>query len=694
MSRNDSNPLAVAYSLTQQLKRKGRVQRDRLMRLSTASAPLRALRNDPLPLLELEYLSIDQMQAPSRAVRSCDSAHVCEVANVIHTLGFCAPILIGKNNVILDGVVRLEAAKLAGLDRVPCVRIEHLSDAEQRVLRLAVNRLGEKGQWNLPELKIEFEELIIAEAPIEISGFAVDEVDHILIGDEAKAIEHGPLAPEPDAVAVARLGDVFQLGPHRIICGSATDASVLARLMEGDDGPVRLILTDEPYNVPISGHVTGGKHREFVMASGEMTDAEFLDFNVDFMKAALPYLCEGGVFGGFIDWRGAPTVNAAAAELGLTPLNLIVWVKTNAGMGSLYRSQHELLPLFKKGAASHVNNINLGKHGRWRSNVWTYPGASSLGSDARRGLRDHPTVKPTVMLQDALLDITNRGDAVLDPFLGSGSTLIAADKTGRVCRGVELDPRYVDVIIRRYEGVTRKKAILVKTGETFVALSARRANSEDAITDNAPPFAKPHPGDLDDTSVEDSVNDSPDDGGSLDSKEAEMRTNSTSRAAEDERARLASSPEGDSPVATENLVAASDENEVVADASDQDIEDAVSREMDQEPEAPTGLANEHDSDTRARDVRARDVLGASLICGVGGPQYKLSGVCLVDMAPDGAAAKMGLEDGDFVSKVDDEDVKAPWHVVREIAAARNAGREKVFLEVYSKGKLWDAEFWL
>lgn len=176
----------------------------------------------------------------------------------------------------------------------------------------------------------------------------------------------------------------------------------------------------------------------------------------------------------FIDWRGYPTVHAAATELGLTAINLIVWVKTNAGMGSQYRSQHELLPLFKVGTAPHVNNIELGKHGRWRSNTWTYPGASSMGSDARRGLQDHPTVKPVAMLEDALLDMTNRDDIVLDPFLGSGSTLIAAEKTGRRCRGLELDPRYVDVILRRYYAVIGEQGILRETGETVLELAERR----------------------------------------------------------------------------------------------------------------------------------------------------------------------------------------------------------------------------
>jgi DNA modification methylase len=173
-----------------------------------------------------------------------------------------------------------------------------------------------------------------------------------------------------------------------------------------------------------------------------------------------------------------PVAHTAAIALGLAPLNLIVWAKTNAGMGSLYRSQHELLPLFKKGAASHVNNISLGKRGRYRTNLWTYPGASSLGSDARKGLQHHPTVKPTTMLQDALIDLTNRGEIVLDPFLGSGSTLIAAENTGRVCCGIELDPLYVDVIIRRYEAEKGIAAILADSGETFEKVVARRRNDE------------------------------------------------------------------------------------------------------------------------------------------------------------------------------------------------------------------------
>ena len=241
-----------------------------------------------------------------------------EVANSISTLGFCAPVLVGKDNLVLDGAFASRRRGFWASARAPCIRIEHLSENEQRVMRLAVNRLGEKGEWNLDELKIEFEELILNDAPIEVSGFSLDEIDHILLGEADEAVEQGPLAPEADAVAVARLGDIFELGPHRVVCGSATDPETLRRLMDGDP-PARLVLTDEPYNVPIAGHVTGGPHREFAMASGEMTDAEFLAFNEAWMAAVLPYLCDGGVFGTFIDWRGSPT-SSAAVKVGLDPL--------------------------------------------------------------------------------------------------------------------------------------------------------------------------------------------------------------------------------------------------------------------------------------------------------------------------------------------------------------------------------------
>lgn len=452
-------------SLREGLRTKGRSRRQATAKLAKAGkGGQRAIRNDILPSLRIEPCPVDALKSSVRKLRKSDPGHVREIANSISALGFNVPILVGKDNVVVDGHSRLEAAKLLGLSSVPCIRVDHLDETEQRLLRLAVNRLGEKGSWDIGELEAEFKELIIVDAPIEISGFGSDEIDQVLIGGDEDGFEAADLAPLPGVSAIARVGDLFLLGPHRLICGDATDPAVIARLMRTD--LARMIFTDEPFNVAIGGHVTGGDHREFVMASGEMTDAQFLEFNQKWMDAVLPHLVDGGILGTFIDWRGLPVAHAAATAVGLTPINLVVWAKTNGGMGSLYRSQHELLPLFKKGAASHVNNISLGKRGRYRTNLWTYPGASSLGSDARKGLQDHPTVKPTAMLQDALIDLTNRGEIVLDPFLGSGSTLIAAEKTGRVCCGVELDPLYMDVIIRRYEAHTGTAVILAGAGDT------------------------------------------------------------------------------------------------------------------------------------------------------------------------------------------------------------------------------------
>ena len=451
-------------SLREGLKAKGRSRRNAAARHAEAEKGARPVRNDILPSLQIERCPVASLGSYLRKLRKSDPAHVRETANSISALGFNVPLLVGKDNVIIDGESRLEAAKLLGLSSVPCIRVDHLDETEQRLLRLAVNRLGEKGSWEIGELEAEFKELIIANAPIEISGFGSDEIDQIVIGGE-NAPEVGDLAPPPGASAIAQVGDLFLLGPHRLICGNATDPALVERLMQTD--VARMVFTDEPFNVAIRGNVSGGDHREFVMATGEMTDEQFLEFNRKWMDAVIPHLVDGGVLGTFIDWRGLPIAHAAATALGLTPLNLVVWAKTNAGMGSLYRSQHELLPLFKKGAASHVNNISLGQRGRHRTNLWTYPGASSFGSDARKGLQDHPTVKPTAMLQDALIDLTNRGEIILDPFLGSGSTLIAAENTGRICCGVELDPLYVDVVIRRYEGVTGTPASLADTGETF-----------------------------------------------------------------------------------------------------------------------------------------------------------------------------------------------------------------------------------
>ena len=284
---NPFNPIAPQATLGDQLRLKSRKRRKTQEGMTLPSAA-QGRRNDRLPRLELIYVRLEELRPSARKLRNLDLGHVREVASSISLLGFCDPILIGRGNEFIDGEARYEAAKQLGLDRVPCIRVEHLSLDEQRVLRLAVNRLAEKGQWDLEALKIEFEELILLDAPIEITGFSPSEIDHVILGDAAEGLEQGPLEPET-AIAVARVGDVFQLGPHRLICGDATDPAVLTQLLEGDAAS-RLILTDEPYNAKIAGNVTGGPHREFAMASGEMTSAEFLAFNEAWMGLSTPSL--------------------------------------------------------------------------------------------------------------------------------------------------------------------------------------------------------------------------------------------------------------------------------------------------------------------------------------------------------------------------------------------------------------------
>lgn len=446
-------------------------------RLVEATSKVAPRRNDLVPRLQLVDRAPGSLTAPIRNTRKLDPAHITEVASSVATLGFCVPIVIDQDGVVLDGVVRLEAAKLLGLSSVLCILAEHLSATERKLLRLAANRLGEKGTWSLPELRLEVEELILEDAPVEITGFELTEIDGMLMDGEDPPYEPGPLDVDPTARAVTQRHDVWLLGPHRVCCEDTMTPDVLPRLMNG--ALATLVCTDQPYNVAVAGHVTSGDHREFAMASGEMSDQQFDAFNSTWMAATLPHLVDGGVLATFIDWRGLASVTNAAVAVGLSQLNLAVWAKTNAGMGSLYRSQHELFPLFKKGKAGHVNNVGLGRNGRHRSNVWSYAGASSLGSDARRGLRHHPTVKPVAMLVDALHDLTHRGDVVLDPFLGSGSTLLAAEKSGRVCYGVEIDPLYVDLIVTRYEGSTGHSAVLDGTGQTFSEVQqARHAQFE------------------------------------------------------------------------------------------------------------------------------------------------------------------------------------------------------------------------
>lgn len=255
-------------------KAKSRRRRKQVEALAAASPIPHCIRNDLVPKLTLVECAPADLVIPALNIRKIEAAHLREVATAISSLGYCDPVLIDEHNTVLDGAVRVEAAKLLALTQIPCIRVDHLTVSERRLVRMALNRLSEKGSWDLETLKLELEELVLEDAPITITGFSLPEIDQIILGDELPAVETGPLAPEPDAKPIVQVGDIFILGQHRIMCGDATDPNAFETLMS-DSNQARLVLTDEPYNVRIAGHVTSGQHREFLMASGEMTDAEF-----------------------------------------------------------------------------------------------------------------------------------------------------------------------------------------------------------------------------------------------------------------------------------------------------------------------------------------------------------------------------------------------------------------------------------
>jgi DNA modification methylase len=460
---------------------KARKRRATQRALAEIGTPKR--RNDFAPPLELLTVPTKDLKPTSRQIRRRDTVQSAKIDASIGKFGVCRPILISADRTIVEGHGIWEAAKRLGVTEVPCIVIDHLDANELRLLPMALNRIAETGAWEVEALRLEFEELIVLGEDISATAFEMAEIDTLLLKDcdDASGAELD-VPPSPPQIATSRRGDVWILGDHRLIQGDARQPEVYALLMwEGE--LATFVLTDPPYNVPNVGHVTGNAdHREFACAHGEMSREEFANFNRAWMAVGLTYLIDGGLVLSCIDWRSVEIILACGRELGLELFNFIVWSKTNGGQGSLWRSQHELLPVFKKGGAPHINNVELGRHGRWRSNVWRYPGASSLGSDSRDGLALHPTVKPRAMLEDALLDVTNRDDIVLDCFAGSGSTLLAAEATGRRCRAIEIDGPYCDVIIARWRQMTGCDAVLETTGESFAEVAARRAAEAESST--------------------------------------------------------------------------------------------------------------------------------------------------------------------------------------------------------------------
>lgn len=456
------------------LSRRSRKRRGTLGTLAQTEPLGSSRRNDLLIDCRLENRPLNSLKRPPRNVRRVSEAQIARVTRSMSELGAASPAIITSDAEIVDGVTRIEAARRLGLAAYPCyVLPPTYTDGEVRLLRATLNRTQELGEWSLPELKVELEDLRLIGAQLDITGFTMPEIDQICLDQPQGGPEAEELTPDEAQFVVSKADDLWLVGEHRVICGDARNRAIYDRLCDGDP-PARLCLTDVPYNLRVAGLVTSGGHGDFAMASGEMTTEEFAAFNIAWMSQVARHLIDGGLLATFIDWRSVELVLGVGRGEGLHLLNLIVWAKTNAGQGSLWRSQHELMPVFKKGDAPHCNNVELGRHGRWRSNLWSYPGASSLGSDAREGLKFHPTVKPVALLEDALLDVSNLDDIVLEPFLGSGSLLIAAEKTGRIARAVEIAPAYVDVSLRRWMKLTGKLVTLADTGETFEDVSARR----------------------------------------------------------------------------------------------------------------------------------------------------------------------------------------------------------------------------
>ncbi|APO87248.1 DNA methyltransferase [Marivivens sp. JLT3646] len=420
------------------------------------------------PNSQIEYVAVSRLKPWAKNARTHSKKQIRQVADSIETFGFTNPVLIDAEHHILAGHARVEAAKSIGIERVPCVCLDHMTPEQKRAYVLADNKLALNAGWDEVILAEELEALLEFDLDFDvtITGFEMPEIDSLLLDQNTEIKKDNPLDKLPKkAPRRCNLGDLWQLGKHRLICSSALEHATFEKLMGGERAA--MVFTDPPYNVPIDGHVGNSgqiKHREFVMASGEMSVREFTEFLKSAFNNMVSFSVEGSIHYVCMDWRHMAEMLEAGQEAYTELKNLIVWVKDNGGMGSFYRSRHELVFVFKTGTARHQNNFGLGEHGRYRTNVWEYRGINSLHAQRGEELAMHPTVKPVEMIADAILDVSSRGEIVLDPFGGSGSTLMAAEQTGRCAYLVELDPLYCDTILARWEAATKRQAEQVLCG--------------------------------------------------------------------------------------------------------------------------------------------------------------------------------------------------------------------------------------
>ena len=457
------------------------------MERRSASTPPAELRD-----LAVERRAIGSLKLRKSNARTHSKRQIRQIADSIETFGFTNPVLIDSSDTIVAGHGRVRAAKQLGMKTVPTLRLDHLTEEQVRAYVIADNKLAENAGWDRDLLAIELQGLAECELDfdLEVVGFETAEID-LLIGSGFAETEADPADASPSIdlsePTVSRLGDLWQIGPHRLLCADALSGDSYDRLV--GRRKARLVFVDPPYNVPVGGHVSGlGQHRhaEFAMASGEMSEAEFTAFLERALRLHAAHSVDGALHFVCMDWRHSRELLAAARDIYSEYKNLCVWAKTNAGMGSLYRSQHELVHVLKVGTAPHTNNVELGKHGRYRTNVWQYAGANTFSAERDEALAIHPTVKPVRLVADAILDCSKRGDRVLDGFAGAGTTLLAAERAGRVGFGIEIDPAYVDAAIRRLAEHPGLTATHAETGLTFDEIATKRAVESDGADHEEP----------------------------------------------------------------------------------------------------------------------------------------------------------------------------------------------------------------
>ena len=432
----------------------------------------------------IEWIPIGALRPNPRNPRTHSKKQIKQIAASIRKFGFLNPVLVDDANMVLAGHGRLEAAKLENLTHVPIIRFDHLTEVQKRAYLIADNKIAEQAGWDRETLAIELGELIDllpAEGfDVSLTGFEAPEID-LLLADMAQSRWDSEDIPPPlPRNPATRRGDVWLLRKHRLLCGDAREAGDFARLMNGASASA--VFCDPPYNVRVSAIGGRGRvrHPEFAFASGEMPRSQYRTFLSQTLANGVRVSTAGAVHFVCMDWRHISDLIDVGRKLYGAMLNLVVWNKSNAGQGSFYRSQHELIGVFRIGETPHRNNVDLGRFGRNRSNVWTYPGVNAFGRDRLEALAAHPTVKPVALVADALLDCTARGDRVLDQFAGSGTTILAAEKVGRIGFGIEYEPGYIDVAIKRWQKSTKLEATLAGDGRSFEDIGAAHSNSKDA----------------------------------------------------------------------------------------------------------------------------------------------------------------------------------------------------------------------